>query len=117
MRERKAAQLNTRVPINGCDEDAYTKAVCGLTAGKTAEIEVTYPDNFEVETVRGKPGKVALNVLEIQRVTPASIDDERPDGIELAIAELGIGPLRECPEVTMRLGLEFVHVPGSTDGL
>lgn len=76
VRERKNAQLNTRTPIHGCSEEAWTAAVIGVTAGKQAEIDVVFPDNFEVEAVRGKPGKVRLDVHEIQRVTPAPIDDE-----------------------------------------
>lgn len=82
VRERKGAQLQTRRPINGCDEEAYTKAVLGLTVGKAAEIDLTFPENFEVEEVRGKSGKVKLVVEEIKRVTPAPIDDELAKGLE-----------------------------------
>ncbi|MCR9248388.1 MAG: trigger factor [bacterium] len=82
VREREGAQLQTRRPINGCEEEAYTKAVLGLKAGGTGEIAITYPDNFEVEAVRGQTGKVEVAVQEINRVTPAPIDDELAKGLD-----------------------------------
>jgi len=82
VRERKAAQLNTRVPINGCEEAIYTEAIQGLKDEQEVEIAITYPDNFEDETVRGKPGTVKLQVLEVLRVTPAPIDDELAKSME-----------------------------------
>lgn len=84
VRERKGAQLNTRVAIHGTDDGAYTAAIVGLAAGKSVEIDLTFPPNFEVEAVRGKPGKVRVQALEVLRVTPAPIDDTLAQGLEFA---------------------------------
>lgn len=82
VHERKAVQLNTRIAIHGCEETAYTAALMGATAGKTIEIPMTFPDTFEKEAVRGKPGTARLQVIEILRVLPAPIDDELAKGLE-----------------------------------
>ncbi|MCA8975791.1 MAG: trigger factor [Planctomycetes bacterium] len=82
VRERKGAQLNTRVPINGCDEAAYGEAVLSVTAGQEVEVAITFPPNFEKEEVRGTNGTVKLKVLEVLRVQPAPIDDELAKGME-----------------------------------
>jgi len=82
VHERKGVQLNTRVPIHGCDEAAYTAAVVGATAGKTVEIPLVFPDTFEKQAVRGKPGTARLQVHEVLRVAPPPIDDELAKGLE-----------------------------------
>lgn len=82
VHERKGVQLNTRVAIHGCDEAAYTAAVVGATAGKTVEIPLVFPDTFEKQAVRGKPGTARLAVHEVLRVAPPPIDDELAKGLE-----------------------------------
>jgi trigger factor len=72
---KKGVQLNTRIPIHGVEDEAYTKALVGLAAGKQVEVEITFPDNFEKAEVRGKKGKVRIDAKEILRVTPPPLDD------------------------------------------
>ncbi len=50
--------------------------------------------------MRGKPGKVALEVLEVQRVTPAPIDDE----LAVSLETENLQDLRE--KLTARIGSE-----------
>ncbi len=82
LRTRKGVQLNTRIAIHGCDEEAYTKALLGAKAGQDLSIPITFPDTFESEDARGKSGTVKVNVTEILRVTPAPIDDEMAKSLE-----------------------------------
>jgi trigger factor len=84
VRERKGVQLNTRIAIHGCDENAYTQALLGAVAGKAIEIPITFPDTFEQEAVRGQTGTVKLLATEILRVTPAAIDDALAQSLEFA---------------------------------
>lgn len=87
VRERKGAQLNTRTPINGCEESAYSEGLIGATAGKEVEIPITYPQNFETEAVRGTDGAVKLVISEVLRVQPAPIDDQLAKGMEFETLE------------------------------
>ena len=82
VHERKGVQLNTRIPIHGIAQDAYTEALVGKKAGETTEATITFPDNFEKEEVRGKEGKVRISVHEVMRVSPPPIDDELAKGME-----------------------------------
>lgn len=84
---RKGAQLNTRIPIHGVEEAAYTEALIGKKAGDTAEAAITFPQNFEKEAVRGQSGKVRLNLLEVLRVVPAPIDEELARSLEFETLE------------------------------
>ena len=86
---RSAAQLNTRLPLHGVEEAAYTHAVIGAKAGTTIEMAITFPANFEKEAVRGQQGKVVAKVAEVLRVTPPPVDEELAKGLEFgSLAEL-----------------------------
>lgn len=89
LRTRKGVQLNTRIAIHGCDEETYTKALLGVTAGQDLTIPITFPETFENEAVRGKTGTVKVHATEILRVTPAPIDDELAKSLEFeSLAQL-----------------------------
>lgn len=79
---RKGVQLNTRIAIHGTDEATYTSALLGAEPGKAIEIPITFPDTFEKEAVRGKPGTVRLQVSEILTVAAPPIDDELAKSLE-----------------------------------
>lgn len=79
---RKGVQLNTRVPIHGTEEAAYTSALLGATPGKTVQVPITFPETFEKESVRGKTGTVRVEVLEVLRVSPPPIDDDLAKSLE-----------------------------------
>lgn len=84
VHERKGAQLNTRIPIAGVESDAFSKALLGVAAGATVELPLQFPDSFEKEAFRGKPGKAVLHVHQVLRVQPAPIDDTLAKGLEFA---------------------------------
>ncbi len=79
---RKGVQLNTRIPIHGVDDAAYTEALLGAKAGDTREMPIAFPDNFEKPAVRGKQGTVRVHVREVLRVSPPPIDDALAKGME-----------------------------------
>lgn len=76
VHERKAAQLNTNIPIAGTTAEEFSSKLLGATKGQSANVPITFPDNFEVVSVRGGKGTVSLTINEVLRVTPAPIDDE-----------------------------------------
>lgn len=82
VHSRKAVQLNTRIPIHGTEEAAYTAALVGSTAGKQVTIPIKFPENFEKEAVRGQTGAVNLTIHEVLRVMPPPIDDALAKGLE-----------------------------------
>lgn len=75
VHERKGVQINTRIPVAGTDAKAFADKLAGAEAGQTLELPLTFPEAFEKEAVRGKPGKVAIQVHEVLRVTAPPIDD------------------------------------------
>jgi trigger factor len=79
---KKGVQLNTRVPMHGIDEAAYTQAVLGKKSGDDGTMPITFPANFEKEALRGQTGSVRFAVKEVLRVTPPPIDDELAKGLE-----------------------------------
>ncbi len=82
VHERKAAQLSTTIPLAGADPQHFTDSLRGAEVGKTIELELKFPDNFEKEDYRGKDGKAEMSILEVMRVIPAPIDDELAKGYD-----------------------------------
>lgn len=113
VHERKGVQINTRIPVAGTDPQAFQQALQGATAGQGLELPLTFPEKFEKEAVRGKPGKVVMQVHEVLRVTAPPIDDalaktlDFPDlaalqaDLKTRIAEekLRVGKLRQEEQV------------------
>jgi trigger factor len=81
---RSGVQLNTRIAIHGVDEQAFSAALVGATAGKSIEMPITFPDTFEKPEVRGQQGTVRLQVLEILRVSAPPVDDQLAAGLGFA---------------------------------
>lgn len=75
VHERKGAQLNTRVPMHGITEEAWSQGLLGATTGKQIEIALQFPPTFEKEAVRGQKGTVRIAVREVLRVMAPPIDD------------------------------------------
>lgn len=102
---KTGVQLNTRIPINGVEADAYSEALVGGKAGDTREMAITFPDNFEKEEVRGKEGKVKVKMHEVMRVAPPPIDDELAKGMEFETLEQMKDDLRaRISDEKVRLG-------------
>ncbi|MEC7585056.1 MAG: trigger factor [Planctomycetota bacterium] len=82
VHERSGVQLNTTIPLAGTEQAAFEEALTGTEAGKSIELALTFPDNFEKDEHQGKPGKAVLQVLEVMRVTAPPIDDELAKGLD-----------------------------------
>ncbi len=76
VHKKTGVQLNTRIPINGVEAEAYSEALVGGKSGDEREMPITFPDNFEKEAVRGTEGTVKVHLHEVMRVAPPPIDDE-----------------------------------------
>lgn len=50
--------------------------IVGMSAGEEKEIEITYPDDYYIERLRGKGRKLKINVSEVKEVIIPTIDDE-----------------------------------------
>ena len=79
---KTGVQLNTRIPVNGVEASAYSEALIGNKAGDACEMTIVFPDNFEKEEVRGKEGKVKVQLHEVMRVAAPPIDDELAKGMD-----------------------------------
>ena len=102
---KTGVQLNTRIPINGVEADAYSEALVGGKAGDEREMAIKFPDNFEKEEVRGKEGKVKVQLHEVMRVAPPPIDDELAKGMEFESLDLMKDDLRgRIGQEKIRLG-------------
>ncbi len=88
-------KLNTGIPLAGADPEVFKASLLEKSTGDSVEIELTFPDGFEVEDQRGKPGKARVTLNEVQRVTPAPIDDELAKGFEFDTLEAMSEELRK----------------------
>lgn len=79
---KTGVQLNTRIPINGVEADAYSEALVGGKAGDERTMVIAFPENFEKEEVRGQEGQIKVQLHEVLRVAPPPVDDELAKGME-----------------------------------
>ncbi len=100
VHERKEARLNTNIPIAGTDAQAFQERLRGAEQGQQLEVEIEFPDSFEVEAVRGEKGTVDMTLQEVLRVTPAPIDDTLAEAYDFETLDALKTDLRE------RLGIE-----------
>jgi trigger factor len=105
VHERKGVQLNTRIPVAGTDPEQFAKVLTGATAGQELEIQLTFPENFEKDAFRGKPGKAQLQVHEVLRVSSPPIDDALAKTLDFAdLAALRDDLRRRIGEEKLRVG-------------
>jgi trigger factor len=84
VHQRQGVQINTRIPVAGTDPQAFQQVLTGAAAGQELELPLTFPETFEKEAVRGKPGKVAIRVHGVLRVTAPPVDDALAKGLDFA---------------------------------
>ncbi|MEO0479498.1 MAG: trigger factor [Planctomycetota bacterium] len=100
---REDAKLNLNLPIAGADTTQFQAALNEKKAGDTADVGLTFPDNFEVEDVRGQTGTVKVHIEEVQRVVAAPIDDELAKSFEFE----SVDELRKT--MGERIGIEKIR--------
>jgi trigger factor len=102
---KKGVQLNTRNPIRGTEQGAYEQAMLGAKAGDARELPITFPANFEKESLRGQTGTVRLQVHEVLRVTPPPVDDALAQSLEFEnVAALRADLAARITQEKQRLG-------------
>jgi trigger factor len=62
--EREGLSLAPLVPPPGVESDAFQKALTGAHDGDEIELEMTVPDDFETEELRGQPATCKIQVTE-----------------------------------------------------
>jgi trigger factor len=82
VHRREGAQLNANIPIAGTDAEAFKTTLIGKQKGESLKLDLTFPDSFELESVRNQEGSVEASLLDVQRVQAAAIDDELAKGFE-----------------------------------
>lgn len=80
-------RLNTQIPIAGTAPELFAEKLTGCAKGDSLKLEITFPPNFAVETVRGKSGEVELQIHDVLRVQPPPIDDEFAKGYDFETLE------------------------------
>lgn len=68
-------QLSPKTPLTGVDEAKYKEALLGVKPEEVVELEVAYPEEFPVESARGRTGTVRLTMMQILTVIPPT-DEE-----------------------------------------
>ena len=103
--KKTGVQLNTRIPINGVEAEAYSEALVGSKAGDEREMAIVFPENFEKEELRGQEGKINVQLHEVMRVAAPPIDDDLAKSMEFDSMELLREDLRgRISEEKVRLG-------------
>ncbi len=100
VHEQKGLRLNTGIPLAGSDPTVFADKLRGASKGDSRTIALTFPPNFEVEAVRGKPGEADLAIQDVLRVQSPPLDDEFAKGFDFD----SIDALKE--ELRKRIGAE-----------
>ncbi len=83
VHEKKDTQLSTNIPLAGANPEEFTSKLIGSAKGAKLSLDLTFPDNFDAEAVRGEKGLAEIEVLDVMRVQAAPIDDELAKGFEI----------------------------------
>ena len=102
--KREGAQINPNIPIAGTDPESFKSQLIGAEKGKAITFDLTFPDSFEAEEHRGKPGKVTVTIHEVLRIQDAPIDDELAKSFEFDTVDA----LRE--ELQKRIGEQKIEM-------
>lgn len=79
----------------------FEDQLIGTKTGDDVKVMVTFPENYGVPTLAGKPAEFDVNVKGVERATEASIDEE-------FAKKLGFDSLANLKEmISTRLGSEF----------
>jgi trigger factor len=73
--EREGLRLAPLAPIPGIEPDAFKEAMTGSKNGDVVEFEITVPDEFDKEELRGKTATSKITITEAFKLTPPA-DEE-----------------------------------------
>lgn len=102
--ERDGLRLLPVDPIPGVDADAYKAALVGAKDGEERELELTIPEEFEKEELRGKQGTCHMTVTQAFQIEMPTDEElfqlfevEDEDGLKSTVREK-IGEAKEQQE-------------------
>jgi trigger factor len=73
--EREGLRLGPKVPLPGVDPAAYEQALTGARDGEERELPITFPADFEKQSVRGQEGRCRVSVLQAFKVVVPSREE------------------------------------------
>lgn len=65
--KKDAVRIAPFTPVVGTEPEAFKKALLGKKKAEAFQIACNFPEDFDVEAVRGKKGKVSLTVSEVYK--------------------------------------------------
>lgn len=75
--QRDNIRLSPKTPPPGVEAAAFEQALVGAKDGETRECALVFPQEFEREDLRGKPGSCRVRVLQAFRLIPPSDEEMR----------------------------------------
>ncbi len=73
--EREGLRLAPLAPIPGIDADKFKEAMTGSKNGDVVEFEITVPDEFDKEELRGKTATSKITITEAFKMVPPADED------------------------------------------
>ena len=73
--DRDDLRLSPKEPIPGVDAEAYAKAMLGAKEDDEIELDLTIPDEFEKEELRGKTGVCKMTIVKAFRIELPPLED------------------------------------------
>ena len=82
--EREGLRLGPNMPLPGLDPEAFKEALVGSSEGSEIELDITFPDDFEKEELRGKQGSCQIQVSQAFKIVIPTRDEliENIEGVE-----------------------------------
>lgn len=87
--------------------DTFEEQLCGYTVGQEGEVTVTFPTEYHVETLAGKPALFKVKINAIKKLTSSELNDELAKELKYEDVEDLKAKLREETE---KKGKESVKV-------
>ncbi len=75
--DHEGIRMSPKTPLNGVDSTAFEGAMTGAKEGEVREVEINFPDDFPVDSARGRGGIVRLTMSEVFRIIPPTDEEFR----------------------------------------
>lgn len=74
---RAGLRLSPQSPTPGCDPQAFQSALVGAKDGEVRQVAMTFPGDFERESLRGQAGITRITLTQAYRMVPPSDEEVR----------------------------------------
>src|SRR5262249_48188881 len=75
--EREGLRISPETPSPGTDPEQFKTALVGAKDGDVREVPLVFPEEFEREDLRGKPGVCRITVQQAYKMIPPSDEEVR----------------------------------------